>query len=119
MTKKRTRPALILPVGKTPYIDPSFPIDDLKALQAAVGGYIQAVHLDDAALAALFAHYSALNVDDAAYMCLVVNEEGKLKGLPVNRDATAWYACGDIIVGDALIVPMLPGADDDDGDDDE
>ncbi len=58
----------------------------LEAFQAAVGGYIEAVTLD-------------------ANSVLVCNEEGKLNGLPANRQVG-----GDIIAGTFLIV----GADDGD-----
>lgn len=63
----------------------------LKPLQAAVKGYIEAVHL----------------VDNEA--CMYVNEEGKLEGLPLNRRANeiahehkAIFA-NDVIVGDVAI----------------
>ena len=45
--------------------------DDLKDMQAIVGGYIEAVYFDDP-------------------VALVCNEEGKLIGLPVNR--FLWHA---------------------------
>lgn len=56
----------------------------LEALQAVVGGYIETVGLDANAL-------------------LVCNEEGKLLGLPANRQVA-----GDIIAGTFLVV----GSDD-------
>lgn len=68
----------------------------LEELQEFVGGYIEVVNLlDDTPLA----------IADAI---LVVNEEGKLNGLPVNSVATAVYnVCmqpyEDIVVGDALL----------------
>ena len=52
----------------------------LKALQSAVGGYIETVTF-------------------AEDCTLVVNEEGKLKGLPMN-----FRIFGDVIVGTALFV---------------
>lgn len=61
----------------------------LKTFQDFVGGYIQVV-------------------DITSRHALVVNEEGKLQGLPVNRKATALFQklCNttDYIVGDAFIV---------------
>lgn len=59
----------------------------LKELQAAVGGYIEIVHLGQDHL-------------------MVVNEEGKLQGLPQNRLASELYGADpnwDYIVGDALV----------------
>ncbi len=60
----------------------------LAELQAAVGGYIELVHLDD-------------------NLALVLNEEGKLHGLPVNERASELYCLHygpvDHIVGDALL----------------
>ena len=57
----------------------------LDALQAAVGGYIEAVTLD-------------------ANSILVCNEEGKLTGLPANRQVG-----GDTIAGTFLIVGAEDG----------
>ena len=61
----------------------------LKELQTVVGGYIECL---------------SLNND----MTMVVNEEGKLEGLPCNGLATE-IACNsgffDIIVGPALVCP--------------
>lgn len=60
----------------------------LEEMQGYVGGYIEIVGLNDGRL-------------------LVVNEEGKLDGLPINRGATAIWEANhgrtDIIVGDALV----------------
>jgi hypothetical protein len=61
----------------------------LKELQTIVGGYIECLSLDNA-------------------MTMVVNEEGKLDGLPCNGLATEIaYNSGffDIIVGSALVCP--------------
>ena len=57
----------------------------LEALQAAVGGYIEALDLDSDA-------------------CLICNEEGKLTGLPANRRVG-----GDVIAGTFLIVGTADG----------
>lgn len=63
----------------------------LKGMQGAVGGYIQVVEMDDG-------------------RCLVMNEEGKLYGLPMNPKATILLrtktGCfpNDYIAGDAIIV---------------
>lgn len=63
------------------------PITDmsLESLQRAVGGYIQIV--------------DALNGK-----CIVMDEEGKLKGKPLNRIATKLYCVAeDHIVGDVVV----------------
>ncbi len=57
----------------------------LDSLQAAVGGYIEALGLD-------------------CGVCLICNEEGKLMGLPANRQVG-----GDIIAGTFLIVGEANG----------
>ena len=59
----------------------------LEELQKAIGGgYIEVVHTKDGRL-------------------MVIDEEGKLKGFPVNHVATALYRYGsqDPIVGDVLV----------------
>ena len=62
----------------------------LDELQEFVGGYIEIVYLDNGQM-------------------MVVNEEGKLEGLPYNPLATmivaskCKYLSGDIIVGDVLV----------------
>jgi len=61
----------------------------LKELQTIVGGYIECVYLKDD-------------------MTMVVNEDGKLNGLPYNDLATKiMYKNGffDVIVGPALVCP--------------
>jgi len=58
----------------------------LKELQGCVDGFIEIVESSDGRL-------------------IVLNEEGKLKGLPVNQKASTLYkyAGHDVIVGDVLI----------------
>lgn len=62
----------------------------LKQLKSFVGGYIEIVETNDGRL-------------------MVVNEEGKLNALPVNKEATLLYkynsqeCIADIIVGDVLV----------------
>jgi Domain of unknown function (DUF3846) len=58
----------------------------LAELKAIVGGYIEIVRP---------------NNFDTLY--LIVNEEGKLMGLPININATTIYDMKDQIVGDALV----------------
>ena len=59
----------------------------LEELQEMVGGYIELVH-----------------VPNKPSMRLVVNEEGLIRGLPLNHMATGIF--GSEIVGDALYVPF-------------
>lgn len=65
--------------------------ESLTQLQKAVGGYIEIIELDDE-------------------VTMVINEEGKLKGLPLNADATALAISkgrlfqGDFIVGPAVVM---------------
>ncbi len=80
------------------YVKPEDPKKgfSLKELQAIVGGSIEIVKCKDGKL-------------------MVINEEGKLDGLPVNRKATGLYiygsldpeawdkGTGDQIVGDVLV----------------
>ena len=54
----------------------------LGQLQEIVGGYIEILHLPDNKL-------------------MVVNEEGRLKGLPLNHKASILY--NNLIVGDVLV----------------
>lgn len=57
----------------------------LKEMQAAVGGYIEILHLPQNYL-------------------MVVNEEGKLERLPINDRATELYDHpDDVVVGDVLV----------------
>ena len=60
----------------------------LKEMQDVVGGYIELVYLPQG-------------------KCMVINEEGKLLGLPVNNLATKIYfetfGPVDVIVGEAIV----------------
>lgn len=60
----------------------------LKEVQAIVGGYVELVQLWDGRI-------------------MLINEEGKLDGLPLNVEATRLFLVErdgyDVIVGDALI----------------
>lgn len=88
MEKYRSR--IISAGGMVTYYDPANGTDfQLEELQRIVGGYIEIVYLNDRQV-------------------MVVNEEGKLNGLPVNSIATAAYQIArqytnDFIVGDVLI----------------
>lgn len=69
-------------------------INDLEEMQALVGGYIQ-----------LLASHSA-------DYCMVINEEGKLKNLPINEIATAiaredfMIFPNDIVVGNVFFCKL-------------
>lgn len=73
---------VVIPAGGQPCFED---LADLADFQRAVGGWIECLSLDDTTL-------------------LVVNEEGKLKGLPPNRGATILVNGFDTIVGDAVLV---------------
>jgi hypothetical protein len=57
---------------------------NLQELQKFVGGYIELVYLPNNRI-------------------MVVNEEGKVDGLPVNERATNMITFDDVIVGDVLV----------------
>lgn len=89
--KKSYQPFLIKSDGEKQKVNPKNGTDfSLEELQGFVGGYIQILHMGRGEL-------------------MVINEEGKLKNLPLNRDATAIANLrgrlleGDYIVGPALI----------------
>jgi hypothetical protein len=74
------------------------PFDGLADYQAAVGGYIEAVSMP------------------AAKLTLYANEEGKVRGLEINRRATSlWWllapeASGlDVLVGDVIVIGSQRG----------
>ena len=74
---------------KTTYIDDKTP--SLKELQTLVGGLIQVVYAD------------------GGKTQIVMDEEGKLKGKPINHEATiVWFPdeiiLPDTIVGDAVVL---------------
>lgn len=76
---------LIYANGRVENVSPKNGTDfTLEELNEFVGGYIEIVYLNDGRL-------------------MVVNEEGKLKALPINVRATALYGSVDIITGNALI----------------
>ena len=90
--KPTTKPMAILiePNGRRTELKPANPKKgfSLEELQKLVGGYIECAHFGN----------------DGKFF--VVNEEGKLMGLPYNAGATAIYAehvPGDYIVGNALL----------------
>jgi Domain of unknown function (DUF3846) len=68
----------------------------LTELQTFVGGYIELVKI-----------HGSIAGYEGEFDMMFCNEEGKLKGLPINLIATALYVNGgigrDLIVGDVLI----------------
>lgn len=73
---------------------------DLDSYQAAVGGYIETIHLDGHPL------------------MIVANEEGKVMRLPANRRATClWWLLnpaglgGDTLMGDVVILGPIDGGE--------
>lgn len=69
---------------------------DLKALQEIVEGHIETV---PTALAGEWSHEQGVG------LTLIINEEGKLLGMPVNRLATDMaYLFNDAIVGNAILI---------------
>lgn len=71
----------------------------LPAMQKLVGGFIQVVNLRKPVV-----------VEGIPYVHLIINEEGKLSGLPFNSIATkiakldASISAGDVIVGEAILL---------------
>lgn len=69
---------------------------DLKTLQEIVEGYIETV---PTMLAQNWSHEANVG------LTLIINEEGKLLGLPVNELATDMaYLFNDVIVGNAILM---------------
>lgn len=61
---------------------------DLEALQRAVGGYIEGVHLQDGRL-------------------MYVNEDGIMKKLPVNQKASEFFPGAELpILGDVVLLSL-------------
>lgn len=82
---------MIVPNGRTCIVAPSIGNTySLKDLQDMVNGFVEFIH-----------SYKTNEV-------LVVNEEGMLKGLPINKKATEWFRANDafgkgFIYGNALL----------------
>ena len=77
--------------NKISIIDANF--DDYKKIQKAIGGYIEPVHTKT-----LFNYFKAP-------ICMLVDEEGLIKNLPVNVVASHFYGFNDhghAIAGDAI-----------------
>jgi len=56
----------------------------LEEMQEIVGGFIEIVYLDNGQL-------------------MIVNEEGKINGLPLNENASMLVGYTDLIMGDVLV----------------
>ena len=73
----------------------------LKGMQSLVGGFIQLVNLR-----------KPLVVENMTYTAMIINEEGKLSGLPFNAIATRLakidgsIAADDVIVGEAILLQV-------------
>lgn len=65
---------------------------DFKTLQKGVGGYIEIVR-----------PVQFIKVLGDHDLRMIVDDEGKLKGKPVNKIASLMYSPFDIIVGDAIL----------------
>ena len=89
-TKKETLSIIYHPDNRTEEITPEKgKFFRLKELQSIVGGYIECMYLNDD-------------------MMMIVNEEGKIKGLPYNHLATLIAiksGYDNFIVGPALVCP--------------
>lgn len=79
---------MMFEVGKKPYVKEVK--DNLEELNKLVGGYLETL------------------TDLQNSMYLVFNEEGKIRGLPYNRDFLLPYGVADI-VGNAFICGMEGG----------
>ena len=66
----------------------------LKAFQEAVGGYIETVTLERTGLV------------------VIVNEEGKVMGLPINGMLHIGRLLGEPLAGPVLVVRAVPGGED-------
>lgn len=82
--------------GQVSKVSPNGKTFTLQELQSHVGGYIEMLHLK---------RVPQLDMTNAT---MVLNEEGKLLGLPINQIATDLFAINypkstDMIVGDVLI----------------
>lgn len=96
--------ALILRASGVLTLEHGYPVDDLARLQQQVGGYIEAIRLDGEMLARA-EQLAGDKLGELGRVFLVVNEEGKLHGLPSNLLATLVYGL-EAIVGDALVCEL-------------
>lgn len=97
---------LIHPNGQVERLAPAKRKFSLDELQKAVGGYIEML---DVWVTRSKAHdpFRLSGRGDRVRLRLVLNEEGKLRGLPYNPAATALlghYAISDHLVGSVVVV---------------
>lgn len=99
MTEKEKRYAIVIPAGKPAVLLHCWPEDglELKDLQDIVEGHIETV---ETMIAPGWAQEKEVTP------VLIINEEGKLLGLPYNEDATlmAQIPIDDEIVGNAVLM---------------
>lgn len=99
MNEKENRYAIVIPAGKPAVLLRCWPEDglELKDLQDIVEGHIETV---ETMLALGWAQEKDVTP------VLIINEEGKLLGLPNNEDATlmAQIPINDEIVGNAVLM---------------
>ena len=99
MTEEEKRYAIVIPAGKPAVLLHCWPEDglELKDLQDIVEGYIETV---GTMLAPGWAQEKGVTP------VLIINEEGKIRGLPYNDAATimAQIAATDEIVGNAVLM---------------
>jgi hypothetical protein len=105
----KPRVAVILRVDQPPEVVRDFR-PTLDAMQAIVGGWIELVRPHPLALAELEQELGVKlgGTVPQGMVRLVVNEEGQLKGLPLNERATELYPgrLRSAIVGDALVLEV-------------
>lgn len=81
---------------------------NLAAFQAIVGGFIETFPVPPADVQA----------DSTEVATMIINEEGKIHGLPMNPVATelasAWLRPGDYIVGPAIVFGSVVNGDETD-----
>lgn len=84
---------LVYPIGQAPVVQEIKGSDNLKDMQSIVGGWIEAVNLGALTLNHQLDKYS-----------LYCNEEGKLQGLPLNRQLQH-----DVVVGQFFVTKHSGG----------
>lgn len=100
------RTLLLKPDGDALIVEHAAPLD-LDALQGYVGGYIEIVQANGGkrTTTATNAYGVDENITIPPNATLILNEEGKLKGLPPNILATAAYGGHDLLVG-TVVIPL-------------
>lgn len=78
---------IVVTTEKTMY-KKDFPEPLFQSLQEVVGGYVE--------------HVTPMFLENP--FCVLINEEGKLKQLPINLIGSMWYGPFDVIVGDIVVM---------------